>query len=60
MCTMTTPNEQTISQVMAEMGRRGAAARVANTTPEQRSEVARKAAVKRWRAARKKKREKNS
>ena len=32
----------------AEMGRKGAAARAARMTPEQRTENARKAAAKRW------------
>lgn len=32
----------------AEMGRKGAAARAAGMTPEQRTENARKAAAKRW------------
>lgn len=31
-----------------EMGRKGGAARAKNMTPEQRSEIARKAAAKRW------------
>jgi len=52
--------DKTISEVMAAMGRRGAAARLAKMTPEERSEMMRKAAIKRWRAARKKKRKKNS
>jgi general stress protein YciG len=54
---MKKPSKATISEVMAAMGRKGAAARVANSTPEQRSEIARKGAVSRWRAYRKKKRE---
>lgn len=34
----------------AELGRRGAAARTGSLTPEQRQEIARKAAVFRWKA----------
>lgn len=33
----------------AEMGRKGAAARARNMTPERRTEIAKKAAAKRWR-----------
>jgi hypothetical protein len=60
MSAMTKPSKATISEVMAAMGRKGAAARVANSTPEQRSAIASAAAIKRWRAERKKKREKSS
>jgi hypothetical protein len=35
----------------AEMGRKGGAARARSLTPEQRAEIARKAAAKRWRSA---------
>jgi general stress protein YciG len=36
------------NEAAAEMGRKGAAARAANMTPERRAEIARKAAEKRW------------
>ncbi len=36
------------SATAAEMGRAGGAARARNLTPEQRSEIARKGAAKRW------------
>jgi len=52
--------DKTISEVMAAMGRRGAAARLAKMTPDERSEMMRKAAIKRWRTTGKKKRKKNS
>ena len=35
-------------EAAAAMGRKGAAARAAKLTPEQRAEIARKAAAKRW------------
>lgn len=35
-------------QAAREMGKKGAAARAASMTPEQRAEIARKAAAKRW------------
>ena len=35
-------------EAAAAMGRKGAAARAANITPERRAEIARKAASKRW------------
>jgi len=36
------------NEAAAEMGRKGAAARTAATTPERRAEIAREAAKKRW------------
>lgn len=36
------------NQAAAAMGRKGGAARARSLTPEQRTEIARKAAVKRW------------
>ncbi|WP_210168136.1 RNA-binding protein, partial [Methylobacterium aquaticum] len=36
------------NEAAAEMGRKGAAARAANMTPERRAEIARGAAKKRW------------
>lgn len=52
--------EQIIREHLAAAGRKGAAARMERTTPEQRTASAKKAAVKRWRAYRKKNREKSS
>lgn len=37
-----------VSSAAAEMGRRGGKKRAENMTPERRSEIARKAAAKRW------------
>ena len=52
--------EQIIREHMRELGRRGNAARMKKMSPEQRSEMMRKASVKRWREHRKKKNEKSS
>lgn len=52
--------EQIIREHMAALGRKGSAARMAKMTPAERSEMMRKASVKRWRAYRRKKREKSS
>jgi hypothetical protein len=41
------PPEQPVNPA-AEMGRKGGAARARNLTPEQRAEIARKGAAKRW------------
>lgn len=40
--------DEGLSSAAAEMGRRGGKARAENLTPEQRKEIARKAAKKRW------------
>ncbi len=40
------------NKAAVELGRKGGKARAANMTPEQRSEIARKAAAKRWRTNR--------
>lgn len=53
-------SEERKPMTTAEAGRLGAAARIANTTHEQRSEAARKAAVRRWREYRKQKAKKSS
>jgi general stress protein YciG len=37
-----------VTSAAAEMGRRGGKARADNMTPERRSEIAKKAAAKRW------------
>lgn len=42
------PEKPKKNEAAAEMGRKGAAARVAAMTPERRAEIARKAASKRW------------
>jgi len=42
------PTAEDIATVMAEMGRRGAASKNRAMTPEQRGELARKAARARW------------
>lgn len=40
-----------LSSAAAEMGRKGGKARASKLTPEQRSEIAKKAAAKRWKKA---------
>lgn len=42
------PNPEPKDEAAASMGRRGGAARAAKLTPEQRAEIARKAAERRW------------
>lgn len=44
--------EEKLSSAAAELGRKGGKARAAAMPPERRSEIARKAATKRWKAAR--------
>jgi hypothetical protein len=43
-----TPEEEGKDPAAARLGRKGGAARAAKMTPEQRAEIARKAAKKRW------------
>lgn len=42
------PEKPEKNEAAAEMGRKGAAARAANLTPERRTEIARNGAKKRW------------
>jgi len=44
----TAPADDGKNKAAQEMGRKGGAARAKSMTPEQRSEIARKAAAKRW------------
>jgi hypothetical protein len=46
-----TPEEQGKDPAAVSLGRRGGKARVATTTPEQRSEISKKAAKKRWKTS---------
>lgn len=41
-------DERELSSAAAQLGRKGGKARAQNLTPEERSEIARKAAAKRW------------
>jgi hypothetical protein len=43
-------DERELSSAAAQLGRKGGKARAAAMTPERRSEIARKAAAKRWKA----------
>jgi general stress protein YciG len=43
-------DRETLSSAAAELGRKGGKQRAENLTPERRSEIARKAAAKRWKA----------
>ena len=43
-----TPAPDGKNQAAVELGKKGGAARAASLTPEQRADIARKAAVKRW------------
>lgn len=52
--------EQIIREHFSKLGKQGIAAKLEKYGPEERSEQQRKAALKRWRAHRKKKAEKNS
>ena len=45
-------DERELSSAAAELGRKGGNARAAAMSPERRSEIARKAAAKRWKAVR--------
>ncbi len=45
------PEEQGKDPAAVALGRKGGAARVVNTTPEQRRKIARKAAKSRWKAS---------
>ena len=42
------PDAEGKNQAAVELGRKGGAARAAKLTPEQKAEIARKAAAKRW------------
>jgi hypothetical protein len=43
-----TPEERGVDSAASAMGRKGGPARAASMTPERRSEIAKKAAAKRW------------
>jgi general stress protein YciG len=44
-------DERELSSAAAELGRKGGKTRAENLSPEQRSEIARKAAAQRWKKA---------
>jgi hypothetical protein len=45
---MKTPTPEQVSKVMASLGKKGGPARAQALTPEERKEIARKAAAARW------------
>jgi hypothetical protein len=49
------PTDAEIRRIMSEMGKRGSKATMRNTSPERRSEIARKAAKAMWKKKRKRK-----